>query len=89
MGVRTQRILLGSNAMQPTAPAARCSQRRGRRLIADKFSLAYKPARNVPIEKGVLIRGSRTPWEENVNGLIYLIGLIVVILFILSFLGLR
>jgi hypothetical protein len=33
--------------------------------------------------------GSRTPWEENVNGLIYLIGLIVVILFILSFLGLR
>ena len=35
------------------------------------------------------MRGSRTPWEENVNGLIYLIGLIVVILFILSFLGLR
>jgi hypothetical protein len=29
------------------------------------------------------------PWEEIVNGLIYLIGLIVVILFILSFLGLR
>ena len=29
------------------------------------------------------------PCEEVVNGLIYLIGLIVVILFILSFLGLR
>jgi hypothetical protein len=29
------------------------------------------------------------PWEEIVNGLIYLIGLIVVILFVLSFLGLR
>ena len=29
------------------------------------------------------------PWEEIVNGLIYLIGLIVVILFILSFFGLR
>jgi hypothetical protein len=29
------------------------------------------------------------PWEETVNGLIYLIGLIVVILFILSFFGLR
>ena len=29
------------------------------------------------------------PREEIVNGLIYLIGLIVVILFILSFLGLR
>jgi hypothetical protein len=29
------------------------------------------------------------PGEEIVNGLIYLIGLIVVILFILSFLGLR
>ena len=29
------------------------------------------------------------PWEEIVNGLIYLIGLIVVVLFILSFFGLR
>jgi predicted membrane channel-forming protein YqfA (hemolysin III family) len=29
------------------------------------------------------------PREETVNGLIYLVGLIVVILFILSFLGLR
>jgi hypothetical protein len=28
-------------------------------------------------------------WEENMNGLIYLIGLIVVILAILSFFGLR
>jgi hypothetical protein len=28
-------------------------------------------------------------WEENMNGLIYLIGLIVVVLFILSFFGLR
>lgn len=29
------------------------------------------------------------PQEETMNGLIYLIGLIVVIMFILSFLGLR
>ena len=29
------------------------------------------------------------PWEETMNGLIYLVGLIVVILFILSFFGLR
>jgi hypothetical protein len=35
------------------------------------------------------IRKCLTSWEEIVNGLIYLIGLIVVILFILSFLGLR
>jgi hypothetical protein len=33
--------------------------------------------------------GAAKPREEIVNGLIYLIGLIVVILFILSFLGLR
>lgn len=46
-------------------------------------------ARNAPIGKGVFYGGSRTRWEEKVNGLIYLIGLIVVILFILSFLGLR
>jgi hypothetical protein len=44
---------------------------------------------NVSIGKGVIRRGSGTSWEETVNGLIYLIGLIVVILFILSFLGLR
>jgi hypothetical protein len=31
----------------------------------------------------------RKPREEIVNGLIYLVGLIVVIMFILSFLGLR
>jgi len=29
------------------------------------------------------------PWEEMVNGLIYLVGLIVIIMFILSFFGLR
>jgi hypothetical protein len=29
------------------------------------------------------------PWEETMNGLIYLVGLVVVILFILSFFGLR
>jgi hypothetical protein len=34
-------------------------------------------------------QGVTKPREEIVNGLIYLIGLIVVILFILSFLGLR
>lgn len=28
-------------------------------------------------------------WEEKMNGLIYLVGLIVVVLFILSFFGLR
>jgi len=39
--------------------------------------------------QGVFAFGDYKPEEENVNGLIYLIGLIVVILFILSFLGLR
>jgi hypothetical protein len=34
-------------------------------------------------------QGAAKPREEIVNGLIYLIGLIVVILFILSFFGLR
>ena len=34
-------------------------------------------------------RSDGKPWEETVNGLIYLVGLIVVILIILSFLGLR
>ena len=57
--------------------------------LVGKFKLAYKRARNIPIEKAFLHRGYRTQWEENMNGLIYLIGLIVVILFILSFLGLR
>ena len=32
---------------------------------------------------------ARKPREEAVNGLIYIVGLIVVIMFILSFLGLR
>ena len=36
-----------------------------------------------------VFQAAAKPWEEIVNGLIYLIGLIVVILFILSFLGLR
>jgi hypothetical protein len=34
-------------------------------------------------------RSDGKPLEETVNGLIYLVGLIVVILIILSFLGLR
>jgi len=33
--------------------------------------------------------GATNPREERVNGLIYLVGLIVIILFILSFFGLR
>jgi hypothetical protein len=39
--------------------------------------------------RGVSQQSAAKPWEEIVNGLIYLIGLIVVILFILSFFGLR
>jgi hypothetical protein len=35
------------------------------------------------------VLGAAKSREENMNGLIYLIGLIVVILFILSFFGLR
>jgi hypothetical protein len=61
----------------------------GGSLLVGKFKLTYKRARNVPVEKAFSRRGSRTQWEENVNGLIYLIGLIVIILFILSFLGLQ
>jgi hypothetical protein len=40
-------------------------------------------------QRGVAQQSAAKPWEEIVNGLIYLIGLIVVILFILSFFGLR
>jgi hypothetical protein len=44
---------------------------------------------NIRPQRGVLRESAAKPWEEAVNGLIYLIGLIVVILFILSFFGLR
>ena len=40
-------------------------------------------------ENSVVWLERRKPREEIVNGLIYLVGLIVVIMFILSFLGLR
>lgn len=32
---------------------------------------------------------TRANWERNMNGIIYLVGLVVVVLFILSFFGLR
>jgi hypothetical protein len=44
--------------------------------------------RNIP-EWEIVWRGRKLTREETVNGLIYLVGLIVVIMFILSFLGLR
>ena len=46
------------------------------------------PTRNVP-SAGAFPLEIVAAREEGMNGLIYLIGLIVVILFILSFLGLR
>ena len=41
------------------------------------------------LSRGVAVDGHSTAQEVVVNGLIYLIGLIVVIMFILSFLGLH
>jgi hypothetical protein len=41
------------------------------------------------LSRGVAVDGGSTAREAVVNGLIYLIGLIVVIMFILSFLGLH
>jgi len=41
------------------------------------------------LSRGVAVDGDSTAREAVVNGLIYLIGLIVVIMFILSFLGLH
>jgi hypothetical protein len=49
---------------------------------------AHRPARNVSGTRDVTAQSLLTR-RVTVNGLIYLIGLIVVILFILSFLGLR
>jgi hypothetical protein len=45
------------------------------------------PYREQSSQSGVL--HAAKSWEEKMNGLIYLVGLIVVVLFILSFFGLR
>ena len=45
--------------------------------------------RNICVNSVVLAGEIGKPREEIVNGLIYIVGLIVVIMFILSFLGLR
>ena len=42
-----------------------------------------------PVPRGPDADGRLHIWEASMNGIIYLIGLIVVIMFILSFLGLR
>jgi hypothetical protein len=49
-------------------------------------AVARKPGTIFPVW---CFQAADKPREEIVNGLIYLIGLIVVVLFILSFLGLR
>ncbi|HEV7635391.1 MAG TPA: hypothetical protein VGO54_08155 [Bradyrhizobium sp.] len=49
---------------------------------------ANRPAGQEPSELSMIIR-SQEAWEGLMNGLIYLIGLIVVIMAILSFFGLR
>ncbi|MEA2865076.1 MAG: hypothetical protein QOC84_3032 [Bradyrhizobium sp.] len=49
---------------------------------------ANRPTRQEPSELSMIIR-SQEAWEGLMNGLIYLIGLIVVIMAILSFFGLR
>jgi hypothetical protein len=74
--------------MPAPASPANLARRRSQLFIAGKFKLAHKRARNIFTRKAFTVRVRNTR-EENVNGLIYLIGLIVVILFILSFLGLR
>jgi hypothetical protein len=53
---------------------------------------AVRPAGTFSAEEGFVFglpRGRRQLRERAMNGLIYLVGLIVVILFILSLLGLR
>ena len=52
-------------------------------------SCASRPHGGNICENSVVWLERRKPREEIVNGLIYLVGLIVVIMFILSFLGLR
>jgi hypothetical protein len=49
-----------------------------------------KPAHDDCDDRSYLIENALTEFRETrMNGLIYLVGLIVVIMFILSFLGLR
>jgi hypothetical protein len=52
------------------------------------FSAAAEPFRSTPV-RCRRSRPLRAGVEEHMNGIIYLIGLIVVVLAILSFLGLR
>jgi hypothetical protein len=55
---------------------------------ASHFATATEPFRPAPV-RCLESRALRAGVEEHMNGIIYLIGLIVVILAILSFLGLR
>lgn len=48
-----------------------------------------EPSASPPVPRGPDADGRLHIWEASMNGIIYLIGLIVVIMFILSFLGLR
>lgn len=51
------------------------------------FARSAEPFRPAPVPWRE--PGHRSGVEEHMNGIIYLVGLIVVIMFILSFLGLR
>jgi hypothetical protein len=82
MAVRNSQSFCGSRAFLAV----------GARPICGTWAAAIHRRDPVHQERISLTRRSQgvtKPREEIVNGLIYLIGLIVVILFILSFLGLR
>ena len=59
--------------------------RRVRRALGRRTGTFLCPSGSMGIEKPAACR----PEESAMNGIIYLVGLIVVIMFILSFLGLR
>jgi hypothetical protein len=66
--------------------------RTGRRRRPRSSSTRPEPADSRPVEKAAGHRArdnADTSEERTVNSIIYLVGLVVIVLFILSFLGLR
>ena len=78
-------LLLGRPPGQHSGPGG---SEFGREPAVDARPRGTRPRNNKPAFQ-LGLRGSGICWEAVMNGLIYLIGLIVVILAILSFFGLR
>jgi hypothetical protein len=68
-------------------PRLRWINRHQDRGIFGTSGTPAEPIRPAPVPPQS--RTDRSGLEEHMNGIIYLVGLIVVVLFILSFLGLR